>query len=295
MMMSDNLFPTHKWNYVVIDTRFYTTMKKLILASLVALSTQFTLANSNNSIPTDPAFAKIEAMVKANNLSGAYQELDKLAKTGNPQAIYNLGYLTQTGQGTAKNEKKAIELYEQAAKKGYPVANYVLGKNHLTGTLGLKQDTNKAKQYLQKASSQGFHDATIDLAVVYFSENKADSDKKGLQLLEPLIKKGNNQAIHAKALYDISLGFKNKNEAPIQQGLKSIQDLAQKGYIPALMAVGNMFTNGNIVPQNLPEAKKIFSALAKENVPQAKESLAVVDKMIADQAKNLPKAAAKKS
>lgn len=87
------------------------------MASLVALSTQFTLANSNNSIPTDPAFAKIEAMVKANNLSGAYQELDKLAKTGNPQAIYNLGYLTQTGQGTAKNEKKAIELYEQAAKK----------------------------------------------------------------------------------------------------------------------------------------------------------------------------------
>ena len=56
-----------------------------------------------------------------------------------------------------------------------------------------------------------------------------------------------------------------------------------------------MFTNGNIVPQNLPEAKKIFSALAKENVPQAKESLAVVDKMIADQAKNPPKAAAKKS
>ncbi|MNY74688.1 hypothetical protein D3C86_2137770 [compost metagenome] len=46
-----------------------------------------------------------------------------------------------------------------------------------------------------------------------------------------------------------------------------------------------MFANGNIIPQNLPEAKKIFTALAKENVPQAKESLAMVDKMIADQAK----------
>jgi len=47
----------------------------------------------------------------------------------------------------------------------------------------------------------------------------------------------------------------------------------------------NMFTNGNIVPQNLPEAKKIFTALAKENVPQAQESLAVVEKMMAEQAK----------
>ncbi len=52
------------------------------------------------------------------------------------------------------------------------------------------------------------------------------------------MKKGNYQAIHAKALYDISTGFKNKDDKPIQQGLNSIQDLAEKGYIPALMAVG---------------------------------------------------------
>ena len=51
------------------------------------------------------------------------------------------------------------------------------------------------------------------------------------------------------------------------------------------MAVGNMFANGNIVPQNLPEARKIFSALAQENIPQAKESLAAVEKMMAEQSK----------
>ena len=36
---------------------------------------------------------------------GAYDALSKLASQGNAQAIYNLGYLTQTGQGTAKDEK----------------------------------------------------------------------------------------------------------------------------------------------------------------------------------------------
>ena len=268
-------------------------MKKIILASIIALSSHLAMAEmATNSV--DPAFAKIEALVKANNMKGAYQELEKLAKAGNPQAIYNLGYLTQTGQGTAKDEKKAIKLYEESASKGYPVANYVLGKNYIGGTLGLKQDTKKAKQYLEKASAQGFADATVDLAVLLFAEGTPASDKLALQKLNPLIKKDNYQAIHAKALYDISQGFKNKNEAPIKQGLKSIQDLAQKGYIPALMAVGNMFANGNIVPQNLPEAKKIFSTLAKENIPQAKESLAVVDKMIAEQAKT-PAKAAKKS
>ena len=269
-------------------------MKKIIFASLIALSSHRAFAAEAAPAAIDPAFAKIEEMVKAKNMTGAYQELDKLAKTGNAQAIYNLGYLTQTGQGTAKDEKKAVKLYEQAASKGYPVANYVLGKNYATGTLGLKTDITKAKQYLSKASAQGFDDATLDLAVLLFSENKPASDKEGLQKLEPLIKKGNYQAIHAKALYNISLGFKNKTEAPIKEGLQSIQELAQKGYIPALLAVGNMLTNGNIIPQNLPEAKKIFAALAKDNVPQAKESLAIVDKMIAEQAK-APAKTAKKS
>ncbi|OTG78997.1 hypothetical protein B9T33_13615 [Acinetobacter sp. ANC 5054] len=269
-------------------------MKKILLASILAMSAQFAAAETKPAA-VDPEFAKIEALVQAKDMNGAYQALSKLAATGNAQAIYNLGYLTQTGQGTAKDEKKAIQLYEQAGAKGYPVANYVLGKNYATGTLGLKQDTTKAKQYLERASSAGFDDATIDYAILLFAENSAASDKLALIKLDPLIKKGNYPAIHAKALYDISAGFKAKNEKPIQQGLNSIQDLAKKGYVPALMAVGNMFVNGNIIPQNLAEAKKIFTALAKENVPQAKESLATVDKMLVEQAKSPKQTSAKKS
>src|SRR5690554_502026 len=259
-------------------------MKKIIFAALIAMSSQYAFANSKAEA-IDPQFAKVEALVKANDFKGAFTILNELAKKGNAQALYNLGYLTQTGQGTTKDEKKAVQLYEQAANKGYPVANYVLGKNYTGGTLGLKQDLNKAKQYLERASSAGFDDATVDLSILLFAEGKPASDQQALKKLQPLINKGNYQAIHAKALYDISLGFKTKNEKPVQQGLTSIQDLAKKGYIPALMAVGNMFANGKIVPQNLPEAKKIFSALAQENVPQAKESLAAVEKMMAEQAK----------
>lgn len=268
-------------------------MKKIILAALIALSSQYALANSKADA-IDPQFAKVEALVKANDFKGAFTILNELANKGNAQALYNLGYLTQTGQGTPKDEKKAIQLYEQAASKGYPVANYVLGKNYTGGTLGLKQDLNKAKQHLERASSAGFDDATVDLSVLLFAEGKPASDQQALKKLQPLINKGNYQAIHAKALYDISFGFKTRTEKPVQQGLTAIQDLAKKGYIPALMAVGNMFANGKIVPQNLPEAKKIFSALAQENIPQAKESLATVEKMMAEQAKQPAQAAAPK-
>lgn len=257
-------------------------MKKIILASLIALSASFAQANPADNT-TAAAFTNIEKLVNEKKFTQAHQELDKLAKQGNAQAIYNLGYLAQTGQGTKKDEKRAVQLYQQAANKNYPVASYVLAKHHLAGTMGLKQDLEKAKTLLESASKQGFNDATIEYAVLLFSESKEASDKKALKLLEPLLKAEHPQAIHAKAIYDLSNGIRTRNEASVKAGLADIQKLAQKGYIPALMAMGNMLTNGKVVEQNLDKAKEIFAALAESNVPQAKESLAVVDKMIAEQ------------
>lgn len=267
-------------------------MKNILVSALLALSCTTVFAADAAQTHIDPAFAQVQTLIQAKNYSQAYQELEKMGKAGNAQALYNLGFLTQMGQGTAKDEKKALKFYQDSASKGYPVANYVLAQSYASGALGLAKDDKKAREYLEKASAQGFDDATVELAILLFSENKPASDKQGLQKLEPLIKKGNFQAIHAKALYDISAGYKNKNEASIKQGLATIQDLAKKGYIPALMAVANMMTNGNIVEQNLSEAKNIYAALAKDNVPRAKESLDVVNKLIAEKAK-APAATAK--
>lgn len=257
-------------------------MKKILCGALLALASSVAISATPN---VGPEFTKVQELIKAQNFSAAYQELDRLSKTGNAQATYNLAYLTQSGQGTKQDNKKAVQLYEQAGSKGYPLANYVLAQNYATGGLGLSKNEKKSREYLEKAAAQGFDDAVVELAVVLFSEGKESSDKLALQKLDPLIKKGSYPAIHAKALYDISLGFKTKKEAPIKQGLASIQELGKKGYIPALMAIANMFVNGNIVPQNLPEAKKIFTALAAQNVPQAKQGLDVVNKMMAENAK----------
>lgn len=44
-------------------------MKKIVLASLIALSSQLALAASTQDT-INPEFAKIEEMVKANNMAG---------------------------------------------------------------------------------------------------------------------------------------------------------------------------------------------------------------------------------
>ncbi len=92
-----------------------------------------------------------------------------------------------------------------------------------------------------------------------------------------MIRKGNYPAIQVKALYDISQGVENKNPLMKRQGIEALQTIAQKGYAPASMALATMMANGNIIPQNLPQAKQI-TELAKQNVPNARESLASVEK-----------------
>ena len=73
-----------------------------------------------------------------------------------------------------------------------------------------------------------------------------------------------------------------------RQGIEALQTIAQKGYAPASMALATMMANGNIIPQNLPQAKQIFTELAKQNVPNARESLASVEKLLLRRINKLP-------
>ncbi|WP_173912474.1 tetratricopeptide repeat protein [Acinetobacter sp. Marseille-Q1618] len=259
-------------------------MKKILLSALLSISCATAFA-APQAAPVDPKFAKVEQLIQKKDYNAAYKELEILAKTGDAQALYNLAFLTQAGQGTPVDKKKALQYYQQSSDKGYSVASYALAKAYQTGELGVKQDQAKARQYLEKSSKQGFDDATTEYAFLLFADDKPASDQLALQKLDPLIKKGNMQAIHYKALYDIKQGLKNRNTKSLQQGITTIQGLAQKGYIPALVAIANMMAKGDVIAQNLPEAKKIYEAMVKENIPNAKESLDAINKMIAEQAK----------
>lgn len=268
-------------------------MKKLLIASLITLSSaSIFAADSTTTAAKTDVFKQAEQLYAAKNYSAAFQEMQRLAQTGNAQAIYNLGYMTQMGQGTAKDSSKALKYYEDASNKGYAQASYTLAQIYETGELGVAKDSNKFSQYIQKASAQGSDDATVKIATILFAQKKPQSHQIALQKLAPLIRKSNYPATQVKALYDISQGVENKNPLMKRQGIEALQSIAQKGYAPASMALATMMANGNIIPQNLPEAKKIFTELANQNVPNAKESLASVDKIIAEKSKQAANAPA---
>lgn len=255
--------------------KFRINMKKIVCITLLAIC-----ATLNNAYATDPTFQKAQTLIQEKKFDDAYKELDRLAKAGNAQATYNLAFMSIAGQGTPRNPDKALELYNQAANKGYAPANYALAQIYANGGLGQKQDLAKSKSYLDKAAAQGLEEAIIEQAVLLFAKSEEQTDKQALNKLDPLIKKGNLAAIHAKAVYDISRGLKNQNKDAVQNGIKSFESLARQNYIPSLIALANMQIKGDLVPQNLIEAKKIYTALAEQNVPQARESIKMIDQML---------------
>ncbi|AOA57512.1 tetratricopeptide repeat protein [Acinetobacter larvae] len=255
--------------------------KSLLLAILLFASHSIYAASNTQPQHIDPALAKAQQLIKAQDYHAAYQELEGLSEQGNAQATYNLAYLNETGKGVASNPKQALALYQKAAAAGYAKAHYALAQHYSAGRLGLNADPAKAKQHLEQAVQQGSPEASIELAFLLFAEDTPASAQKASQLLAPLIQQKDPQAIHIQALYNINQGLKNTNPALTSQGLDQIKLLAEKGYIPALMMMADIFAKGDIVEQDLAEAEKIYSLLSQDNVPQAKQRLQEVKQQIA--------------
>ncbi|MBC9229350.1 tetratricopeptide repeat protein [Acinetobacter beijerinckii] len=255
-------------------------MKKLLTAGLIFVASHSSFAADNKTTAKPDVFAKATQLYEAKNYVAAFEEMQRLANTGNAQAIYNLGYMHQVGQGTSKDEKKAVQYYQEASNKGFGKASFTLAQAYNTGNLGLSKSSQKYKEYLDKASNQGSEEATIEIATWFFAQGKPEYDQLAIKKILPLLQKDYYPAIHLKALYDLSIGEKNKNPFMTQQAVEVFQTLAKNGYPPSLNVLGNMLANGDIVDQNLEQAKNIFARLAAANYPNAKESLAKVEEAI---------------
>jgi TPR repeat protein len=256
-------------------------MKKLLIASLITLASHSVFAVEKTAAEKNSIFAKATQLYEAKNYPAAWQELQRIADTGNAQAIYNLGTMTQEGKGTTQDNTKAIKYYQDASTKGYGPATLVLARAYHHGNLGLAKNSQKYKEYLDRAAQQGSEEAIVEYADLLFKQGKPEYDQVAIKILRPLIRKDYPPAQNLKAVYDLGIGVKNKNPIMQQQALESLYDLVKKGYAPSMMILGNMLANGGIVDQNLEEAKTIFSQLAKVNYPNAKESLVQVEHAIA--------------
>ena len=116
------------------------------------------------------------------------------ARQGNARAQCNLGYMTGCGKGVAKDLSRAAEWYAQSANQGHAIAQYSLANMYSDGR-GVSQDAKKAVELYQLAVAQGDPTAQLNLGVMY--EDGVDVPKdvhKARELFENAAAQGNGSA-----------------------------------------------------------------------------------------------------
>ena len=110
----------------------------------------------------------------------AIELYQQAADAGDEYACVNLAYKYARGKGVEADPEKAMEMLEQAAQSDdFLVSNSALmeiGTLYRDG-LGVFTDADKAIEYFQKASDNGFAQASHRLANMYLTGDGVDADE----------------------------------------------------------------------------------------------------------------------
>ena len=166
----------------------------------------------------------------------AYHWLDLAAKQGNRDAITLLGYMTEKGEGTAKDLKAAAELYLKAAKLGDPAAQFNIALCYQYGR-GVKADEREAFRWSQQAAKNGHARALNQTG--YF--------------------------------YERGIGVKSDTKAALQ----NYRQAADKGDAVGQYNLGRMLAHGVGIDRNPTEAVGWYRKAAAQGVVAAERELGI--------------------
>ena len=84
---------------------------------------------------------------------------------GHVQALHNLGYLYEAGQGVPRDQKEAVRCWTKAAELGDLDAQYNLGVMYAKGR-GIEKNEAKAVELLSLAADKGDANAQLNLGIM---------------------------------------------------------------------------------------------------------------------------------
>ncbi|MDR2708525.1 MAG: SEL1-like repeat protein [Elusimicrobiota bacterium] len=207
----------------------------------------------------------------------------KAAKDGDVQAQVKLGQMYFRGDEIKKDDKMAFRWFMAASQKDYPEAQYWVGYMYENG-FGVSKDLDKASQYYMNAAAKGNSDAQFALGNIYLSREDITnaslwfdqargsnnilaaekSDEIARQAQRSDLQKDTDE-LFLRAYGDSEAMFllgQKYQDAQVIEG-DAIPDYntaiywyrlaSQKGYIPALLRLGNIYQSGEIFIKSDPQ------------------------------------------
>lgn len=129
----------------------------------------------------------------------------KAAEQNDARAFWNLGKCYLDGEGTEKDEAKAIEYYQKSASAGDMYGQAELALAYQFGQGGLKEDPKKAFELYQLSATQGLASAQSLLAYCY--ENGVGTKKMRRKLLNITCYLQNKVMIQPNTVWHYAIGM----------------------------------------------------------------------------------------
>ena len=138
----------------------------------------------------------------------AYELLKKGADQGHRLAQFNYAQMTIDRVAGTRGVEQAVVYFEKAAAAGLPEAQYAMAQVRMSGADGKAIDGVKAREWLERAASQGFDTAQIDLGTWLVDHGRtAVEQEKGFGWLMRAASAGNPAAQNRVAkLYRAGVG-----------------------------------------------------------------------------------------
>ena len=199
----------------------------------------------------------------------AYKWLQQAAQQRNPTAEYLCAILLEEGLGVRQNTQKARDLYKRAADYGLAAAKFALAVMAHDDTAGPLQYTAEQVAWCRQAAEQeGFLRAYRDLGRMYFDGNGVERDfAEAAKWYGLAAEHGDMEAQCALArMFDCGYGVPADPAQCANWCLKA----AEQGHAPSQVKIARMYELGAGVAQNPTAALCWFNKAAKQEYPLAK-------------------------
>jgi TPR repeat protein len=146
-------------------------MKRLAAAVLLLLANQALAQTADEA-------AAARAAMQAGDYAEAYYLWRGLAEAGDPDALYNLGWMHHNGYGLTIDDAKAQSWWEQAAAHDSVDALSALGNLHRFGGRGVPVDGPRAVDYFLRAATRGDDESALLLRTLIGRNDPAVSERR---------------------------------------------------------------------------------------------------------------------
>lgn len=230
--------------------------------------------------------------------------LEKSAAQGYYRSQYYLGALYKDGIVVPQDNEKAFNWILKSAKQNYSEAEWLIGVSYLQGQ-GVTKDTQQAYEWLQKAAKQNHIGALLELGLMYaqgigIPQDYEQAYKIFMRIEEikiagnpcspkPLItptscKTATDEytkrqfrfkgAARNNIAYMYESGFWVKKD--INTAIEWYKKSAEFDYVPAMIALGNIYSNSPLTKQDLPEAMRWYKEAAENGSDYAQVKLGLM-------------------